>query len=77
LINPVLIVTLGRHAMNFFLPDLRISQVHGQPKRYQGQVYLPLYHPAAGLYNPATRTDIDSDFLKIPLIIKKIKETKI
>ena len=32
-IAPTLSVTLGRHAMNVFLPDLRISQVHGQPKR--------------------------------------------
>jgi len=74
LIKPLLLITLGRHAMNFFIPNLKISQVHGQPKRYQNQVFLPLYHPAAGLYNPATRVDIDQDFLKIPLIIKKIKE---
>ena len=74
ILKPKLIITLGRHAMNFFLPSLKISAAHGQPKRYQGQVYLPLYHPAAGLYNPATRTDIDSDFLKIPLILKKLKD---
>jgi uracil-DNA glycosylase len=73
LIQPKLIATLGRHAMNFFLPRLRISIAHGQPKRLKGQVFLPLYHPAAGLYNPGTRTDIDRDFLKIPIILEKIK----
>ena len=33
-IQPKLVVTLGRHSMNCFLPDCRISQCHGQPKRY-------------------------------------------
>lgn len=75
-IKPKLIITLGRHAMNFFLPNLKISTAHGQPKRYRGQVYLPLYHPAAGLYRASTRTDIDADFLKIPIILKKITEAK-
>lgn len=72
IIKPKLIITLGRHAMNYFLPNLTISLAHGKPKRYKEQIYLPLYHPAAGLYNPATRTDIDQDFLKIPHILKKI-----
>src|SRR6202042_1654049 len=65
-IQPKLVVTLGRHSMNCFLPDLQISQVHGQPKRvrlslkedssdtYQ-VVILPLFHPAAALYNGAMR----------------------
>ncbi len=74
--NPAIVCTLGRHAMNFFLPTLKISEAHGQPKRLKNQVYLPLYHPAAGLYNPNTRGDIEADFLKIPLIIKKIKQEK-
>lgn len=74
IIKPLLICTLGRHAMNFFLPTLKISRDHGQPKRFQGQVFLPLYHPAAGLYNPNNRTAIEQDFKKIPLIIKKIKQ---
>jgi uracil-DNA glycosylase len=43
-IQPKLTVTLGRHSLNCFLPDLSISQVHGQPKRYKGRVYLPLFH---------------------------------
>ncbi len=74
ILQPKLIITLGRHAMNFFLPDLKISSAHGQPKRYRGQVYLPLYHPAAGLYNPNNRTAINQDFLKIPAILAKIKQ---
>ncbi len=72
IIKPLLIVTLGRHSLNCFLPDLQISQVHGQPKRYQGQIYLPLFHPAAALYNGNMRETLIDDFTTIPIIMKKI-----
>lgn len=73
-IQPKLVVPLGRHSMNCFLPDLQISKVHGQPKRYKGQVYLPLYHPAAALYNGDMRATLLEDFAKMPIILKKISE---
>jgi DNA polymerase len=87
LLKPQLIITLGRYAMNVFLPEQSISQVHGQPKRiywqhspyfkdqemYQEQVViLPLYHPAAGLYRASMKDEIIKDFKKIPKIMKKI-----
>ncbi len=72
-IKPKLIVTLGRHSMNSLLPGLRISEVHGQPKRMNEQVYLPLFHPAAALYNGAMRQTLIDDFARIPLILEKIK----
>jgi uracil-DNA glycosylase family 4 len=75
-IQPVIVVTLGRHSLNCFLPDLQISQVHGQPKRYNGMVYLPLFHPAAALYNGGMRQTLIDDFAMIPAIIKKIKSSK-
>jgi DNA polymerase len=71
-IQPKLVVTLGRHSMNAFLPDLSISQVHGQPKRFKGRVYLPLFHPAAALYNGGMKQTLIDDFAKIPAILKKI-----
>jgi uracil-DNA glycosylase family 4 len=74
-IQPKLVVTLGRHSLNCFLPDLSISQCHGQPKRYQGRVYLPLFHPAAALYNGAMRQTLIDDFALIPAIIEKIKSS--
>lgn len=74
-IQPKLVVTLGRHSLNCFLPDLSISQVHGQPKRYKGHVYLPLFHPAAALYNGAMRQTLIDDFALIPAIIEKIKSS--
>jgi uracil-DNA glycosylase len=74
-IQPALVVTLGRHSLNCFLPDLSISQVHGQPKRFKGRIYLPLFHPAAALYNGGMRQTLIDDFALIPLIIKKIKSS--
>jgi uracil-DNA glycosylase family 4 len=74
-IQPDLVVTLGRHSLNCFLPDLQISKVHGEPKRYKGQVYMPLFHPAAALYNGAMRQTLIDDFSSIPIIIEKIHKT--
>lgn len=72
ILKPKLIVTLGRHSMDSLLPGLRISEVHGQPKRYQDFVYMPLFHPAAALYNGGLRQTLIDDFAKIPLILEKI-----
>lgn len=71
-IKPKLIVTLGRHSMDALLPGLKISQVHGQPKRYKNKVFLPLFHPAAALYDGSLRQTLIDDFAKIPLILEKI-----
>ena len=83
IIQPKVLVTLGRHSMNCFLPDLQISQVHGQPKRvklalkdHSGDVLevviLPLFHPAAALYNPQQRQTLIDDFAAVPAILKKL-----
>jgi len=73
-ISPKLVITLGRHSMGSLLPaGLKISQVHGEPKRYKGLVYLPLFHPAAALYNGGMRQTLIDDFMKIPVIIKKLE----
>lgn len=69
LIRPRIIVLLGRHAMDRFLPGLKISRDHGQPKRLDGQVYYPIYHPAATIYHQALRQDLEKDFQKLPKII--------
>lgn len=71
-INPTLIVLLGRHAMDTFLPDCRITKDHGRGKRYRGQVFYPVYHPAAALYNGGLRPTLFADFAKIPGLLKKI-----
>lgn len=76
IINPKVVVTLGRHSMEYFLPDMKIGQIHGQPKRIQfGDhkiVIMPLFHPAAALYNGSMRQTLIDDFLKVPQLIKKL-----
>lgn len=76
-IKPKLIVFLGRHSMNHFFPDEKISTAHGKliVKKIPGiptEYFLPLYHPAAALYNGGLREALLKDFKKIPLILKKI-----
>jgi len=74
LIKPLVIATLGRHALNYFLPNLQISQVHGKPLRHQGQVYVPLYHPAVALYKGSMREELESDFVAIKKTINKLEK---
>jgi uracil-DNA glycosylase, family 4 len=75
-IQPKIVVTLGRHSMEYFLPNKKISMIHGQPKRITfgntKLVVVPLYHPAAALYNGSMRATLIKDFKKLPKIIEII-----
>lgn len=74
-IKPKLIVTLGRHSMRLFFPQIRsISSVHGKAYQKAGQIYLILYHPAAALYQKSLGAQMKEDFQQIPEILKKIDE---
>lgn len=79
IIQPKLIVTLGRHSMEKFLPGFKISEVHGKAMRREikgigKQVFYTLYHPAAALYNGGMRETLIKDFKRIPKIIAKIEK---
>lgn len=79
-IKPKLVVFLGRHSMNHFFPELKISDAHGnfihvELPNFPVHNFLPLYHPAAALYNGGLRVELLKDFAKIPKILKKIKTT--
>ena len=65
LINPKVIVTLGRHSMARAFPDEKISVVHGNPRKLGDQVYFPMYHPAAALHQPSLRTTVEADFARL------------
>ena len=69
LIQPRLVVTLGRFAMEHFLPEGRISEIHGQPRQIEDTIYLPLYHPAAALYRASLRSVVEDDFQKIRMLL--------
>jgi DNA polymerase len=79
-IQPKIVVTLGRHSMEYFLPEQKISMIHGQPKRItfgdRKLVIVPLYHPAAALYNGSMRITLIDDFKKLPKIIDILKKEK-
>ena len=73
IIKPRIIVPLGRHSAGQFLPEIVISQHHGQIFKYkidneEFQV-LPLYHPAATIYNRKLRPELEADFQKIAQIL--------
>ena len=78
IISPKLIVFLGRHAMSRFFPELKISEAHGKliikkfPEFEEKLHFLPLYHPAAALYNGGMRDILIKDFKKIPKALKGI-----
>lgn len=80
LIEPLIIVSLGRHSTARFLANVVISKDHGQPFRKKfGKnkiIFYPCYHPAAALYNGGLRETLLKDFKKIPKIIKIAKEDK-
>ena len=77
IISPKLIVFLGRHSMTRFFPTEKISDIHGKviiknTLEFGKQAFLPLYHPAAALYNGGMRETLIKDFKKIPKALEKI-----
>lgn len=74
IIDPKVIITLGRHSGAYFIPDLQISKDHGRPRkvRYRDKEFLviPLYHPAAALYNGGMRQTLVDDFIQAASIAK-------
>ena len=80
IISPKLIVFLGRHSMTRFFPTEMISDLHGKllikliPEFGKKQAFLPLYHPAAALYNGGMRETLIKDFKKIPKALEKLNQ---
>jgi DNA polymerase len=74
ILDPKLIITLGRHSMMRLLPGMgTISKIHGKPfRRPDGRIYLPLYHPSAALHNGSLRPVQMQDFQIIPKLIATI-----
>lgn len=85
IINPKVIVTLGRFSMAKFLPGEFISRIHGQARfvEFGGKrkIVVSMYHPAAALRNPKVMVELREDFQKIPKFLKneteEIKEENI
>jgi len=74
IIEPKIVVTLGRFSMNKFLPNEKISQIHGQARYvdFLGERYIviPMYHPAAALRSGRIMEEIKKDFQKIKMFLE-------
>lgn len=74
LIQPKVVVTLGRFSMARAFPNARISHVHGDPRKIGGIVYYPMYHPAAALHRPSLRGTVEGDMRQIPKILERAQD---
>ncbi|MEE8336596.1 MAG: uracil-DNA glycosylase [Dehalococcoidia bacterium] len=73
IIDPKLIVTLGRFSMARWFSGTTISRVHGQPKRVDGRYVIPMYHPAAALHRGSLRGEIMADFARLPELLEQAR----
>lgn len=84
IINPKVIVCLGRFAMNYFLPEAKISRDHGKVFRITAdlrgpdadlrgkegeRLIFPVFHPAAALRSAEMLNALREDFKKLPKIV--------
>jgi DNA polymerase len=72
-INPPVIVTLGRFSMARFLPNAKISDVHGQAFHVKDRLVVPMFHPAAALHQPSLKPMVERDFSRLPQLIAQAK----
>lgn len=74
LVNPRLIVTLGRFSMAKWFPGAAISRIHGQPRDLEGgRIVVPMYHPAAALRNGGLRPVLAADFAALPQLLERAR----
>ena len=69
IIDPKVIVSLGRFSINYFLPDAKITRDHGHVFMIDGRLIYPVYHPAAALRSTEMLNTLREDFKKIPKIV--------
>jgi len=73
LIDPLVIVTLGRYSMARFFPNQAISRIHGRPRETAGRFYVPMYHPAAALHQQSLRAVMLKDFEQLPALVARAR----
>jgi DNA polymerase len=69
IVDPKVIVTLGRFSMARWFPGVAISRIQGQPKRVDGRLVVPMFHPAAALHRGDLRAVIEADFARLPELL--------
>jgi uracil-DNA glycosylase len=76
IVNPSIIVTLGRHSMSRFIPDAKITQIHGQMQKIGRRFVIPMFHPAAALHQQRFRPMLLEDFAKLPQLLEEARAAK-
>lgn len=72
LIDPKVIATLGKFATQFVLKTQRgITQLRGKLYHVDGRQVVPVFHPAAALYNPNNREVLFEDFRRLRAVIDR------
>lgn len=74
IINPLLIVPLGRFSMSHFLPDAKITRDQGKVFRLQGRFIYPVFHPAAALRNPTMMTSFVASLERLPQVLRSCEQ---
>lgn len=77
LLDPLLIVTLGRFSMSRFFPNQAISRIHGEPREANGRILVPMYHPAAALHQQHLRDTILDDFRTLPGLLERARSARV
>jgi len=72
LIDPKVIVTLGRFSFGKFFPGRSISRERGKPRSWGGRMIYPMYHPAATLHNPSLRPALENDFRNLLPLVEEV-----
>lgn len=74
LVDPKMVVTLGRHSLSSFLPDVKIGDVHGvlHEREIAGKqrVFIPMYHPISTIYDKERRAAFAEDFTQLKAYLK-------
>lgn len=74
IIQPRMIVTLGRYSLARYFPQESIGKIHGKARRRDGVIYYPMYHPAAALHQGSLRQTIENDMARIPEMLAQAEE---
>ncbi len=72
LIDPLVVVTLGRYSMAKFFPNQIISRIHGHPREVAGRWYVPMYHPAAALHQGSLKATMIDDFAALGRLLREV-----
>jgi DNA polymerase len=59
-----------------WFPGESISRIHGQPKRFDHVLVVPMFHPAAALHQERFRSLIVEDFRKLPDILSEAMQVE-